>query len=299
MEKIHYTSCPICGSHDIQYCLTALDHTVSGESFEIFHCNHCAGRFTQDVPSPSAIGRYYQSSKYISHSDTTKGLVNKMYHRVRAITLNQKRRLIENVSAVTKGKLLDIGAGTGMFVQTMSSAGWDVKGLEPDEGARKVAARSNVQLDELTTFFSLEKESFDVITLWHVLEHVHQLHEYVERFGKLLRAQGTLVIAVPNYTSQDASHYGPYWAAYDVPRHLYHFSPESMDMLLRNHHFSLKHVYPQWFDSFYVSLLSEEYKTGKSNLLSGAWEGMASNVAAVGNKKKCSSLIYVATAAIN
>src|SRR5437763_7886970 len=126
MERIHYDSCPICGSHDIQYGLTAVDHTVSGESFDIIHCNHCGGRFTQDVPSLSAVGGYYQSSKYISHSDTRKGIVNKMYHRVRKITLNRKRKLVEKVSYVRKGKLLDVGAGTGMFVQTMLDAGWNV-----------------------------------------------------------------------------------------------------------------------------------------------------------------------------
>jgi len=295
MEKIHFAFCPICGSYDIQYFLTAVDHTVSGESFEIFHCNHCSAGFTQDVPSTADIGHYYQSSKYISHSDTRKGMVNQMYHRVRSITLNQKRKLTEKVSAVKKGKLLDVGAGTGMFVETMLSAGWIVKGVEPDEGARDIAARSNIHLADPSTLFLLEKNSFDVITLWHVLEHVHQLHEYAEQFKKLLNPQGTLVIAVPNYTSHDATHYGSYWAAYDVPRHLYHFSPESMTVLLRKHNFTLRHIYPQWFDSFYVSLLSEEYKSGKPSLIKGGWEGMLSNVNALSNRKKCSSLIYVAS----
>jgi 2-polyprenyl-3-methyl-5-hydroxy-6-metoxy-1,4-benzoquinol methylase len=294
METIHFSSCPICGSKDIQYALSALDYTVSGESFQIMHCNTCTARFTQDIPTVESIARYYQSSKYISHTDTRKGIVNKMYHQVRKITLKQKRKLVEMVSGNAKGKLLDVGAGTGMFVQTMAASGWDVKGLEPDEGARKIAASSNILLADPSSLFSLEKNSFAVITLWHVLEHVHQLHEYIDQFHELLSPSGTLIIAVPNYTSHDAVHYGTNWAAYDVPRHLYHFSPRSMQGLLEKHHFTLRHVYPQWFDSYYVCLLSEQYKTGKMNLLRGAWQGAASNTAALTNKKRCSSLIYIA-----
>jgi len=296
MEKIHYSACPICDSKDIHYSLTAIDHTVSKESFEIWQCNRCSGRFTQDVPAIENIGRYYQSTKYISHTNTRKGLVNQMYHRVRKITLQQKRKLVEKVSSSSKGKLLDVGAGTGMFAQTMTEAGWDVKGLEPDEGARSIAARSHIQLYEPSVLFSLEERSFSVITLWHVLEHVHQLHKYLEQFQKLLTSPGTLIIAVPNYTSQDAAHYGANWAAYDVPRHLYHFSPQAMQFLLEKHQFKLQSTYPQWFDSYYVSLLSEEYKNGKSNLIKGMLEGAVSNMQAMTKTKKCSSLIYVARA---
>lgn len=294
MEKIHYSACPICDSKDIHYSLTAIDYTVSHESFEIWQCKQCSGRFTQDVPATEDIGRYYQSAKYISHTDTRKGIVNQMYHRVRKITLQQKRKLVEKVSSAAKGKLLDVGAGTGMFAQTMIDAGWEVKGLEPDEGARNIAARSNIQLHEPSILSSLEEKSFSVITLWHVLEHVHQLHEYMDQFHKFLTSSGTLIIAVPNYTSQDATHYGANWAAYDVPRHLYHFSPQSMKLLLEKHQFKLMRTYPQWFDSYYVSLLSEEYKNGKSNLVKGMWEGAVSNMQALMNVRKCSSLIYVA-----
>jgi hypothetical protein len=142
--------------------------------------------------------------------------------------------------------------------------------------------------------FSLQTASFNAITLWHVLEHVHDLHNYLEQFRKLLTPSGKLIIAVPNYTSADAKYYGEYWAAYDVPRHLYHFSPSSMNTLLNNHHFTLEKIHPQWFDSFYVSLLSEKYKTGKDKFVAGAWHGAMSNVKAIGSKEKCSSLIYVA-----
>jgi SAM-dependent methyltransferase len=294
MEKIHYTTCPICGSEKISACLTARDHTVSGESFVIMECAECSGRFTQDVPSPSAIGKYYQSSSYISHTDTREGIVNKLYHQVRKITLNKKKKLVQELTGLEKGSLLDIGAGTGLFAQTMSRAGWEVKGLEPDEGARKVAASMQVKLDDLTELFSLNPGSFDAITLWHVLEHVHELHRYLNQCKRLLSNSGRLIVAVPNYTSEDAKHYGSFWAAYDVPRHLYHFSPSSMKILLEQQGFLLEKLYPQWFDSFYVSLLSEKYMWGKTHLIKGSWEGLRSNMKASKKKDECSSLVYVA-----
>ena len=159
----------------------------------------------------------------------------------------------------------------------MQNAGWDVVALEPDESARTKAAGSGIALRDLSELNSLQSEYFDVITLWHVLEHVHELHDYIEQFKKILKPGGNLIIAVPNFTSDDAKHYGKYWAAYDVPRHLYHFSPDSMKVLMSRHGLVVKNTYPQWFDSFYVSMLSEQYKNGKSNLIKGGFAGLLSN----------------------
>jgi SAM-dependent methyltransferase len=295
MEKIHYNACPLCGSPKIYDCLTVRDHTVSAESFLIMECGHCSGRFTQDVPSSTDIGKYYQSTAYISHTDTREGIVNKLYHEVRKITLNKKKNLVRKVTGLRNGRLLDIGAGTGLFVQAMIRAGWEVCGLEPDEGARKLAEGMKIKLNDPAMLFSLTPASFDAITLWHVLEHVHELHPYLDQCRKLLSNSGRLIVAVPNYTSADASYYSSFWAAYDVPRHLYHFSPAAMESLLKGHGFTIERSYPQWFDSYYVSLLSEQYKTGKSRLVKGAWEGLLSNFKALGNKERCSSLIYVAS----
>ena len=294
MEKVHYVSCPLCNSPKINFALTVKDYTVSGEEFDIMECSNCSGRFTQDVPSLDLIGKYYQSSAYISHTDTRQGIVNKLYHQVRKITLGKKKSLVQQVTSLQSGKLLDVGAGTGLFVHQMMQAGWEVKGLEPDAGAREVAKKLGVELSEPSNLFSLDHASYDSITLWHVLEHVHDLHSYLEQFRKLLKTEGRLIIAVPNYTSSDAAYYQKYWAAYDVPRHLYHFSPDAMRILLAKHGFKLDKIFPQWFDSFYVSLLSEQYKTGKNKLITGAWMGFKSNINAWVNRKKCSSLIYVA-----
>jgi SAM-dependent methyltransferase len=157
-----------------------------------------------------------------------------------------------------------------------------------------VAAGMNIKLDDLANLFSLPATSFDAITLWHVLEHVHELHRYLDQFRHLLKSSGKLIIAVPNYTSADAAYYREHWAAYDVPRHLYHFSPASMELLLKKHEFSVEKIYPQWFDGFYVSLLSEQYKTGKTKLIKGGWMGLRSNLNTLFKKQECSSLIYVA-----
>jgi 2-polyprenyl-3-methyl-5-hydroxy-6-metoxy-1,4-benzoquinol methylase len=292
-DVIHYNNCPACGSGNIFFVLRAKDETVSHEFFDIWQCNNCTLRFTQDVPDEQHIAKYYQSSDYISHSNTSKGLINKLYHSVRSITLQSKRKLIEQNS--TKGNLLDIGAGTGAFASAMKKNGWNVTALEPDETARTNAKNDfNIQLFPTENLFTLPPKTFNVITLWHVLEHVHELHKYLDTFYSLLADGGTLIIAVPNYTSYDAKKYAANWAAYDVPRHLYHFSPQSMSMILNNHAFKLIQTKPMWFDSFYVSLLSEKYTGGKSSFFKAFTSGATSNLKAIGKFENCSSIIYIA-----
>jgi len=288
-----YDKCPLCGSGNIHFELSAQDHTVSGEVFEIWECGECTARFTQHAPDAANIGHYYQSENYISHSNTSEGLVNKLYHQVRKVTLTQKRKLVQKVTGLTTGSLLDIGAGTGLFAEAMRGAGWKVTALEPDARARQKATEMNIAVQDSQTFFQLPAASFDAITMWHVLEHVHAVHEYLEQAKKLLKQSGLLIIAVPNYISKDAKVYGSYWAAYDVPRHLYHFSPGAMRTLLKRHGFALHSMHAQWFDSFYVSMLSEQYKTGSTRLLKSGWNGLMSNANAMTSANKCSSVIYV------
>ncbi|MGF2411378.1 class I SAM-dependent methyltransferase [Ferruginibacter sp.] len=291
---IHYTNCPICASGNIALQLTAKDHTVSQKDFAIWHCSNCTARFTQDVPEQNAIGPYYQSDNYISHSDTKKGIINSLYHLVRRRTLDKKKNLIINEVGMTKGELLDIGCGTGAFLHTMKTAGWGITGLEPDETARKKAAELySINPQSPEKLFELQPASYHAITMWHVLEHVHELHAYIQQLEKLLTAKGKLFIAVPNYTSKDATIYKEYWAAYDVPRHLYHFSPASMEQLLKTYHLKITSIKPMWYDSFYVSMLSEKCKNGKGNIVKAFFNGFISNLKAVGDKTKCSSLIYV------
>lgn len=292
--NIVFDHCPFCNSEKIHPVLTAKDYTVSQESFEVWHCSTCTNRFTQAIPDIQHIGPYYQSATYVSHSDTDKGLINRLYHMVRSYTLGSKRSMIKRIAGLDRGILLDIGAGTGAFANTMLQAGWEVTGLEPDPIARENAQQKHgIQLRSAEEVYSLPNSSFDVITLWHVLEHVHDLHGYFKQFKQLLKPGGKLVIAVPNYTSKDAAQYGQYWAAWDVPRHLYHFSPAGMQHLAGLHGFSIQSMHPMWFDAFYVSMLSEQYKNGKGNLLGAFFTGLMSNLNAIGDKRKCSSLIYV------
>lgn len=293
-ELIYYKQCPACHSASIYPALSAKDHTVSQEIFEIWHCEECTLRFTQNVPSAADIGPYYQSPEYISHSDTQKGLINNLYHRVRNHTLKQKVALLQKTTGRQTGNLLDVGAGTGAFAAAMQQAGWRVTGLEPDDTARQNALNKySLQLLAPDELYHLPAANYDAVTLWHVLEHVHDLHGYLERFYELIKPGGRLVIAVPNYTSADAKVYKGFWAGYDVPRHLYHFSPKSMEMLGRAKGFSLLGTEPMWFDSFYVSMLSEKYRTGTGNLAGAVWNGFISNLRALRDTSRCSSLIYL------
>jgi 2-polyprenyl-3-methyl-5-hydroxy-6-metoxy-1,4-benzoquinol methylase len=293
---IVYTSCPNCGDTNISKVLAAKDHTVSKEEFEIWECKNCTLRFTQNIPGQENIGRYYQSENYISHSDTSKGLINNLYHKVRKRTLVQKKKLIEKATKKKTGNILDVGAGTGAFLNTMKNANWNCTGIEPDKNAREKALELyHINLKEAEKLYSLPPETFDAITLWHVLEHVHELHKYVEQLKNLLSKDGKLFIAVPNYTSGDEKIYDEFWAAYDVPRHLYHFSPKAMQDLLNRHGLKVEALKPMWYDSVYVSMLSEKYKTGDSHPIRALINGTISNLETVSDKTKCSSLIYIAS----
>jgi 2-polyprenyl-3-methyl-5-hydroxy-6-metoxy-1,4-benzoquinol methylase len=291
---IHYTNCPICSSPNIAPQLTAKDYTVSQKEFVIWHCKNCTAGFTQDVPEQNEIGVYYQSDNYISHSDTKKGFVNTLYHWVRKRTLDKKKQLLIDEVGMMKGEMLDIGCGTGAFLNTMKTAGWGITGLEPDATARaKATELYSIKPLSSEKIFELKPSTYHAITMWHVLEHVHELHEYIKQLSTLLTPNGKIFIAVPNYTSKDAAIYGANWAAYDVPRHLYHFSPAAMQQLIAQHNLKITAIKPMWYDSFYVSMLSEKYKNGKGNIIKAFCNGLLSNLKAAADKTKCSSVIYV------
>lgn len=288
------TLCPVCNSDKVETVFTAIDHTVTGESFGVAKCKNCSLLFTENIPSANEIGKYYASENYISHSDTQKGFINKAYHIIRKRTLLQKKELIEKETGKSSGKLLDIGCGTGAFLHAMQVGGWACTGLEPDDAARKRAIEQyNLSVSPADEIYNLPGETYDAVTMWHVLEHVHDLNGYVNQLKKIIKPGGKIFIAVPNYTSFDAKHYGKNWAAYDVPRHLYHFSPKSMDALMQRHGLQVKKTLPMWYDSFYVSMLSEKCKNGKGNILKAFFIGLLSNLKALSNKNTAGSLIYI------
>jgi 2-polyprenyl-3-methyl-5-hydroxy-6-metoxy-1,4-benzoquinol methylase len=294
VEEPTYPCCPVCGSRETTLVLKARDHTVTGESFSLYECHQCGLRFTFPFPDELHIDRYYHSENYISHSDTRQGLVNKAYHIVRTFSLKQKKSWVARFTHLSRGHILDIGCGTGAFLQVMKTAGWETTGLEPDSRARQIAQEKYqlipLPLEEMPR---LPEKSFHAITLWHVLEHVHNLHGYMKRMKQLLMPGGVLFLAVPNYQSKDAKKYGSSWAAYDVPRHLYHFSPKAMTRLAEDHQYRVAAMIPMPFDAFYISLLSEKYARGRTRYVSGFLTGLRSWAHARKHPKSASSLLYV------
>lgn len=288
-------ACPVCGGAHLKHKAECKDHYVSGETFEIVECQDCGFMLTQGFPSEAVIGRYYDTPNYISHSDTHRGPINMVYHHVRRYMLGRKARLVCHQAGMRHGRLLDIGAGTGYFAATMVSRGWDVTAIEKSQSARQFA-RSAFRLElqpEDALYGELKRGSYDAVTLWHVMEHLEHLNETWERVGELLKEEGVLVVAVPNPTSYDARKYGSYWAAYDVPRHLWHFTPRSMELLAAKHGFALKQSYAMPFDAFYISMLSEKYAGHGMSFLRGMFAGTLAWFSSKGNKERSSSMIYV------
>lgn len=294
MAVFNIQQCPVCGNNQFNHFLTCTDFFVSGEQFEIRECSGCGFKFTANAEDEENIGRYYQSEAYISHSNTSKGLVNSVYHRVRSYMLGRKRRLVQNVTEKKSGQILDVGTGTGFFLNEMKNSGWQVSGTEKSTDARTFAQKEfGLQINEPEELFQFEKERFDVITLWHVLEHIHRLDENMQTFSRLLKPDGKLIIAVPNPASYDARHYKQFWAAWDAPRHLWHFGPVQMKLFGEKHGFQLLSLHAMPFDSFYVSLLSEKYKKSKLALFKGLMHGKISWLKSLVSNKRCSSVIYI------
>jgi len=255
--------CPLCDHETARHVLTCRDHTVSGEPFTIVECDRCGFRFTNPRPSADELGRYYQSEDYTPHQDTGQTLIDTLYQWVRHYTLWSKRRLVASLIDRPPGRLLDFGCGTGGFLARCQAHGWDAHGLEPDPTAQDVALEKHgLTVEPPDRIATLPADHFDVITLWHVLEHVAALHDTVEHLTRTLAPSGTLVVAVPNCASLDAQFYGEHWAGYDVPRHLSHFRPRDVRRLFDRHGLTVEAVRPMRLDAFYVSLLSEGYCDG-------------------------------------
>ncbi len=289
-EKID--NCPICQSSNLQKKMTCKDWTATGESFAITECTSCGFWLTNPRPQLSELGRYYDSPEYISHTNSSKGLLNRVYQIVRGRAIAAKLSLVEKENKSDARRLLDIGCGTGSFLGACKNAGWNVLGIEPSDSARKIAiSEHGVEVKEESAIDTLPAASFDVITMWHVLEHVPALQERIAQLRRLLKPNGLIVIAVPNRNSADAKHYGACWAAYDVPRHLWHFRPQDIRALVAQHGLSVFHVKPMVFDAYYVSLLSEKYKAGRMRPILALWNGWRSNASA-GNEQY-SSQIYL------
>ncbi|MBC2843879.1 class I SAM-dependent methyltransferase [Winogradskyella flava] len=272
--------------------LTVKDHSVSGEAFQLLYNEQLDMLETFPQPKPNKLSGYYKSEDYISHTDTKRNLLENVYHLVRKVSLKKKLKLINSFKTEEK-VLLDIGCGTGDFLETAQKDDWQITGIEPNENARRIAnSKTNNSVFEIEYLANLKANSFDVITLWHVLEHLPNLEMHIKLIKHLLKPNGTLVIAVPNFNSYDAEHYKNFWAAYDVPRHLWHFSRTAIKELFKRERMELKKVLPMIFDAYYVSLLSEKYKSGWMNPFKAFWLGMRSNQKAK-HSNEYSSHIYI------
>lgn len=273
--------------NNLQPYLVCKDYTVSGEQYQVK--KNIEFDMLVTVPVPDNLSKYYKSDDYISHTDSKKNLFDKVYQAVKNITLKRKLKLINSFKTSSKN-ILDVGAGTGDFLKICKNNSWNVSGVEPSLHARNIATKKGVFLEEDLSNFTNQK--FDVITLWHVLEHVENLQDYITTLNELLSDNGKLIIAVPNFNSFDSQYYKQYWAAFDVPRHLWHFSKSSISKLFSSINLSIDKTLPMKFDSYYVSLLSEKYMNGKMNIFKSFFIGFRSNSKAK-YTKEYSSLIYI------
>ena len=290
----HINKCPVCGGEKFVSKYNCNDWLVSKETFAIERCVSCRFLFTQNAPDASSIGNYYQSENYISHSNTRKTVIDKLYHFVRKIMLKRKAKIVLKHAPKKAHTLLDIGCGTGHFLNHFKYYGWNIYGVDESETARAFAAENfGLSIDPPKKLFEFEQAQFDAITLWHSLEHLHSLNETMSQLYKLLRKNGVLVVAVPNPASADAYYYKASWAAFDVPRHLWHFTPTTLGVLANKHGFYIKKMYPMPADAFYISILTEKQKKPSWAFVRGFIRGKLCWLTSLGNRKKSSSIIYI------
>ncbi|HTF28840.1 MAG TPA: class I SAM-dependent methyltransferase [Flavitalea sp.] len=290
----YLSACPVCQETAFSSFLSCRDHTVSHETFHLEKCAGCGFVMTNPRPDENALSRYYESDAYISHSNKSLNVVDQVYKLSRTFTLKWKYNLVQKLSVTTPLSILDFGCGTGAFLAECRKHNMKISGVEPSATARTQA--KEITGSEIASDLHEIKDDCDAITLWHVLEHVSALHETIEKLKDHLKENGTMFIAVPNLQSRDAKKYNEYWAGYDVPRHLWHFSRKTMEMVLAHHSLKLSNVVPMRLDAYYVSLLSEKYKNrkgGVANVTKAIIQGWKSNKAAI-TTQEYSSLIYIA-----
>ncbi len=293
-QKVHHQNCPICHHHQLDNKLKVKDYTVSQEVYDLVECAQCHFLMTQDAPDMASIGRYYQGEDYVSHSDTKKGFFFKAYHVARSIMLNKKYRAIaHNMAADSGKKILDIGSGRGYFLNHMKHKGFDCYGIEQDETARTLSRQDfNLKVENSEALFQFQENTFDVITLWHVLEHIHDFRGYLEQIKKILKPKGLLVIALPNPDAYDCQMYGTLWAGWDVPIHLWHFKPSNIESLLEQFSYQLIQKKAMPFDPFYLSVIASKERGDKFPMISGFWNGFKAYLKSYSKINKATSITY-------
>lgn len=292
IQDFKISECFACMGNEFQKDLALKDYFLSGEEFSLIKCSMCGLLYTWPVPGPDTIETYYESKDYISHNARSFSLETFIYRQARFFALKNKLAMIRKY--VKQGLILDIGAGTGEFLNHCKKNGWQVYGIEPNAAARKIAFDLyGIQLMEPELTDNYEKEHCDVITMWHVLEHVYDPLHQLNLNHSLLKPGGLLVLALPDHNSWDAQHYGKFWAAWDVPRHLFHFTEESIKFLAQRSGFHMLEKHPLKLDAYYISLLSEKYVHGKTNFIKAFFKGYQSNLLAKKGNFGYSSQVYL------
>ena len=292
--KITYNKCPVCNSNSIGPYIECKDYLVSGELFPIYRCPECQLEFTQYHPGEQESGKYYESVDYIPHSDAIKSFTGKIYYTVRKFMLLKKKNLVIKYTGKRTGTILDFGSGTGHFAITMKKAGWDATGIEPDNDAREYSLKNfGIKAMRPEEMKILPSFSFDCITLWHVLEHLHNPFQSLSEIKRLLRPNGILIIATPNNMSFDSIHYRHLWAAYDAPRHLWHFNPVSFSYLAGKAGFEIISMKKLPFDVFYISILSEKNRGSRIPLFNGLLKGSIFFLLSLFDVTRSSSIVYL------
>ncbi len=288
-KKTHITECPVCGNPKFSKYMETKDYFFTKEEFSLSICDGCSFVFTN--PIPRDISRYYETEEYLSHHSAKKGIISSIYSRIRSLNIKRKYSLVTTYNST--GKILDIGCGTGELLSYFNTMGWKIMGIEPDENARQFAINTNkIEVGAESQINEITDSSYDVVSMWHVLEHVGDLNRRIEDVKRITKDNGTMFFALPNLNSPDAKKYGRHWSALDVPRHLYHFTQETFETLISKHGLELIHAEPMKFDAYYVSLLSEKYLNKKLPIISAALAGARSNNIAK-KDNNYSSMVFV------
>jgi len=283
--------CPWCGSDKAQINLWLKDDFLTKEDFHICECLSCGLLYTMPRPPKDKIGDYYKSEEYYSHQENKKGFIPKIYEAVKKVNLKHKIKIATN--GLEAGKLLDIGCGVGDFIHVAEAKGWKCQGVEPSEEAKEIARkRIKANIINSEAMETIPDATFDVVTMWHVLEHVDDLRWQVEQLQRLIKPNGRIVIAVPNYNSYDGQYYKEHWAAYDVPRHLNHFNKKTIVKIFKTKGLELVKTDKLAWDAYYISYMSEQYKIHMFPLIKGTYRGFVSNSKAR-RSGEWSSMIYV------
>jgi SAM-dependent methyltransferase len=297
---IRHNNCPLCNSSETGILLTCTDQLVSREKFPVYRCSSCKFVFTNDYPDEDKSGNYYESDEYFSHTDSEKTLFEKVYRYVRKIMLRRKYNLVSGTTHLSKGSVLDIGCGTGHFLNEMKNKGWKTGGIEINHKAREYASsRFGLHVVPPEEIASFQDQSFSCITLWHVLEHLYNPDEWFVEIRRLLAGDGKVIIALPNCSSYDAYYYREYWAAWDVPRHLWHFDPDTLPVLAKRSGFKVTGISTLPFDVFYISVLSEKHKGSSAPFITGMARELIFSIRALFDRNRSGSLVYILEAAGN